>query len=616
MGGITGFIDHSNNLTEQDLRNASATLCHRGGNGNGFIFLKKEHYALGIANERLESIAPSNKGKQPLTSTCGNYSITFNGTIYNYAELRETLIKYGVIFSTLTDTEVILESYKKWGKAAFEKLDGSFAFVIFDKVLNQLLIARDEIGAKPLYFFNINKCYTFASEIRALLSYPNFEKKVNKNAIATYFRYGFFIGEETIYEGIFKAKKGFLTTIDIHSGNSYEAPIKRNQKIANLTKNEPQSEKQIINRIEDLLTDSILKRNIADVPVGILLNGGYDNSTIAAILQKNQTKKIRTYAVGIDNNPSEIAQARKIADYLKTNHHEFFLNSNDAIRLVKSLPNIFEEPIGNSGTIPLLFLAEKAKKEVKVLLNAEGGDELFGGYRTYTKAIKFQSFDERKIPYFLKEPINILLKKYNDKTKAIIESKGLLDKYIEINACFTLTQLQRLVKSEYKLNTNQIHDNQNIKDLLIYDLENYLPNDLLYKSDKSFMHFGIENRDALLNVKLINYLKGLDPKWFIKGGEQKYLLKKITHKYIPSHLMKKPKGGFAIPLSLWLKTIFKPLIEEYINTERLNEHNLLNTEEVLIIKAAFKTNSSDYNAQKLWLILQFQMWYERWIKTT
>ena len=157
MGGITGFIDHSNNLTEQDLRNASATLCHRGGNGNGFIFLKKEHYALGIANERLESIAPSNKGKQPLTSTCGNYSITFNGTIYNYAELRETLIKYGVIFSTLTDTEVILESYKKWGKAAFEKLDGSFAFVIFDKVLNQLLIARDEIGAKPLYFFNIKK---------------------------------------------------------------------------------------------------------------------------------------------------------------------------------------------------------------------------------------------------------------------------------------------------------------------------------------------------------------------------------------------------------------------------------------------------------------------------
>lgn len=616
MGGITGFIDHSNNLTEQDLRNASETMRHRGGNGNGFIFLKKEHYTLGIANEHLSPINLSKKSNQPLTSTCGNYSITFNGTIYNYVALRETLIKYGVTFSTLTDTEVILESYKKWGKAAFEKLDGSFAFIIFDKVLNQLLIARDEIGAKPLYFFKINKCYAFASEIRALLSYPALEKKVNKNAIATYFRYGFFIGEETIYEDVFKAKKGFLTTIDIHSGNSYESPIKKNEKIADLTKNETESEKQIINHIEDLLTESILKRNIADVPIGILLNGGYDNATIAAILQKNQTKKIKTYAVGIENNLSEIAQARKIADYLKTNHHEFFLNSNDAIRLVKSLPNVFEEPIGNSGVIPLLFLAEKAKKEVKVLLNAEGGDELFGGYRTYTKAIKFKNFDNFKIPDFFKKSINTLLKKYNDKTKAIIESKGLLNKYLEINACFTLTQLQRLVKSEYRLKANQIQDDQNIKDLLIYDLENYLPNDLLYKSDKSFMHFGIENRDALLKVELIDYLKGLDPKWFIKDGEQKYLLKKITHKYIPSHLMKKPKVGFVIPLSLWLKTIFKPLVEEYINAERLSDHNLLNTEEVLRIKAAFKSNSSSYNAQKLWLILQFQMWHEHWIKKT
>lgn len=616
MGGITGFIDHSNCLNEKDLRNASATLCHRGGDGNGFIFIKNEHYTLGIANERLATIDTSDKGKQPLTSTCGNYIITFSGTIYNYLALRETLIKYGVIFSTLTDTEVILESYKKWGKDAFEKLDGSFAFVIFDKILNQLLIARDEIGAKPLYFFKSKNCYAFASEIRALLSYPTFEKKVNKNAIATYFRYGFFVGEETIYEGIFKAKKGSLTTVDIHSGNSYEAPLKRHRKADDLIKNDEDSEEQIVNHIEDLLTDSILKRNIADVPVGILLNGGYDNATIAAILQKNQTKKIKTYTVGIENNLKEIAQARKIADYLKTNHHEFLLNSKDAIQILKKLPNVFEEPIGNSGVIPLLFLAENAKKDVRVLLNAEGADELFGGYRTYTKAIKFKNLDELKIPSFLKKPIYALLKKYNNKTKAIIESKGLLDKYLEINACFTPTQLQRLVQSEYKLKVNRIQDDQNIKNLLIHDLENYLPNDLLFKSDKSFMHFGIENRDALLKVELINYLKGLDPKWFIKGGEQKYLLKKITHKYIPSHLMKKPKGGFVIPLSLWLKTIFKPLVKEYINVDKLNEHDLLNTEEVLRIKAAFKTNSSTYNAQKLWLILQFQMWYERWIKMT
>lgn len=616
MGGITGFIDHSNCLTEQDLFNASATLRHRGGNGNGVIFEKKEHYTLGIANERLATIDLSTKAAQPLTSNCSKYIITFNGTIYNHLELRETLIKYGATFASLSDTEVILESYKKWGKAAFEKLDGSYAFVIFDKVLHQFLIARDEIGTSPLYYFKIKDTYAFASEIRALLSYPIFEKKINKNAIATYFRYGFFTGEETIYEDVFKAKKGFLTTIDLYSGNSYETPIKRPQKITDLLKQEEQNEQEIINHIEDLLTESILKKNIADVPIGVLLNGGYDNATVAAVLQKNQTKRIKTYTVGIEGELHKVAQAKKIAEHLKTNHQDFFLDRKKVVEIVKNLPNVFEEPIGNSGAIPLLFLAEKTKKDVKVLLNAEGGDELFGGYRAYTKAIKFQNLAELNLPPFLKKTLYFVLQKYNAQTNAIVNSKNLVDKYAEINACFTVEQLEKLLQSAYQPKASRPQADQTIKNLLIYDFESLLPHDLLYKSDKCLMHFGIENRDALLKTELINYLKTLDPKWFIKGGEQKYLLKKITHKYIPSHLMKKPKSSFAVPLAVWLKTILKPFVDDYITTEKLNEHQLLNVAEVLKIKAAFKNNSSTYNAQKIWLILQFQMWYERWIKAT
>jgi asparagine synthase (glutamine-hydrolysing) len=616
VGGITGFIDHSNCLTEQDLINASTTLNHRGSNGNGFIFEKKEHHALGIANERSATIDLGDKAAQPLTSNCGQYVITFNGTIYNYLELRETLIKYGVIFSTLSDTEVILESYKRWGKAAFEKLDGSFAFVIFDKTLHQFLIARDEIGTKPLYYFKIKNCYAFGSEIRALLSYPVFEKKINKNAITTYFRYGFFTGEETIYEDVFKVKKGFLTTIDLHSGNSYEAPIKRPQKIADLLKQEEQNEEEIVNHIEDLLTESILKRHTANVPVGILLNGGFDNATVAAVLQKNQSKRIKTYTVGINSKPNETTQAKKIAEHLKTNHQEYLLNDEDAIRIVKDLPNVFEEPIGNSGAIPLLFLAAQTKKEIKVLLNTEGGDELFGGCRAYTKAIKFQKIAELNLAPFLKTTIINLLQKYSTKTKAIINAKDLLDKYVEINACFTTEQLERLIPSANQIKPKAFQKDQDIKNLLTYDLDNLLPNDLLFKSDKCLMHFGIENRDALLKTELINYLKTLDAKWFIKNGEQKYLLKKITKKYIPSELMQKPIGSLKLPLALWLKTIFKPFVDDYITTEKLNEHQLLNVAEVLKIKAAFKSNSSTYNAQKLWLILQFQMWYERWIKTS
>lgn len=615
MCGITGFIDHNHIIKEQDIKNASSTLQHRGGNGNGLIFDQKDHYTLGISNERLATIDLSPKAQQPLTSTCGNYSITFNGTIYNYLELRESLLKYGIIFSTLTDTEVILESYKKWGNAAFEQLDGSFSFVILDRKLNQLIIARDEIGAKPLYYYKTKGFYAFASEIRALFAYPVIEKKINTNALNSYFRFGYFKGEETIYEQIFRFKKGYLTILDIHSGNSYDVPLKRQRSAPVKVVHTEETEDQIIKKIEELLTESILKRNVADVPIGILLSGGYDSATVAAVLQKNQTKRIKTFTVGFEGEKKdEVPQARKIAEHLKTNHQEFYLAKETAHVILKRLPSIFEEPIGNSGAIPLLFISEKINKEIKVLLSAEGGDELFGGYRTYTKALQFHALDQKKLPKLLKNFLVNTFKKSSNKNKAIAEAEGLLAKYLEISACFTQPQIDRLLSTAVTINGKAEPIANNIKDLLIYDLHNYLPNDLLYKSDKCFMNFGVDNRDALLKTELIDYLKTLDAQLFVKDGQQKYLLKKITNKYVPAHLMDQPKKGLAIPLAEWLKTVFKPLVDIYLSADKLNAHQLLNTAEVLRIKANFKTNSSAYNAQKVWLILQFQMWYEHWME--
>jgi asparagine synthase (glutamine-hydrolysing) len=612
MCGITGFIDHNHSISEANLKKSSEILTHRGGNGSGFIFDQKEHYTLGIANERLATIDLSKKALQPLTSTCGNYSITFNGTIYNYLELRETLIKYGVIFSTLTDTEVIVESYKKWGTKSFEKLDGSFAFALIDRKLNQLIIARDEIGAKPMYYYKSKGCYLFASEISALFAYPVVPKEINKNALATFFRYGYFTNEETVYQHIFKFKKGTFTAIDLHSGNSYDSFLTLTH--SPIEKSEVENEAQISERIEEHLTEAILKRNVADVPVGVLLGGGYDSSTVAAILQKNQTKRIKTFTVGFKNEKlDEAPQANKIAEYLKTNHHEYYLDKDEALTIVKNLPNIFDEPMGDSGALPLLFIAEKANKEVKVLLGAEGGDELFGGYRTYVKAIKLDALAHKRIPKFLKDIFIGFLKRTQPKMKEVLEADGLLNKYLAINACFTTNEINRLLNGDYTFSTHSRNKAQNIKDLLIHDLHDYLPNNILSMSDKCFMHYGIDNRDALLKMDLIAYLTTLDSKWFIKDGEQKYLLKKITNKYIPESLMNKPKKGFVIPLASWLKTTFRPLLESYLSPESLNQHNLLNVQEVLRVKSAFYKNPTTYNAQKVWLLLQFQMWYQKWM---
>lgn len=612
MCGITGFIDHTHRVTEADLERASKAVSHRGGNGNGFIYDKKEHYIVGLANERLAIIDLGQKAQQPLTSSCGKYTITINGTIYNYVELRETLIKYGVIFTTLSDTEVILESYKKWGISAFEKLDGSYSFILFDRKLNQLLVARDELGAKPLYYFKTKGFYACCSEIRGLLCLPPVVKAINRDAIAGFFRYGYFKGEQTIYKDIFKHKKGILTTIDLHSGNSYDMPlIRRKPETPCIV---TQTETEILYKIEEHLTDSILKRSLADVPIGALLSGGYDSATVAAILQKNQSKKIKTFTVGFqDDITNEAPQARKIAEHLKTNHQDFYLDSATVLQIVEELPEISDEPLGDSSAIPLIFMAEKVKKEVKVLLGAEGGDELFGGYRTYAKAINLDHLSKKKLPKVMKSTIKTVLSAVRPKMADILAADGLLNKYLEVNACFALKELERLLTDQPILPKDHKSKAETIKGLLIYDLHNYLPHNNLFKSDKCFMHHGVENRDALLKMELIHYLTTLDPEWFIKDGQQKYLLKKITAKYVPASLMKAPKKGFEVPLTSWLKTTLKPLIEHYLSPQLLGIHELFNTSEVAKIKAAFYMNSNTYNAQKIWLLLQFQMWYIRWM---
>lgn len=607
MCGITGFLDLKRSVTQTDLQNASAVLAHRGGNGNGILFEDTANYTMGLANERLATIDVAEHGLQPFTSSCGNYTITFNGTIYNYIELREELIKYGITFLTLTDTEVLLECYKKWGVKLFEKIDGAFAFVILDRKLKQFFVARDSVGVKPLYFYKDNQFFAFSSEIRGLLTYPGISKKINTKALQNYFRHGYFFGSDTIFEGIHSFKKQQFMVIDLNSGNSYEKPFAtqiRSTPVAT-------TEKEILQDVEELLTDSILKRSIASVPVGVLLSGGYDSATTAAILQKNQTKRIRTFTLGFEERKfNEVPQARKIAEHLKTNHQEFQMDKKAATDMLELLPEIFDEPVGDSGAIPLAFLANQINSEVKVVLVAEGGDELFGGYKNYKKAMQLKSLTQKTFT-FLKPVLSTVFSKRARKINELFNADSLLETYLSLNTLFSDEELIRLIGEEpVKIN---IKKKDGLKAMLDHDLENYLPNNLLLKTDRTFMHFGIDNRDAILKTDLIDYLKQLDEKWLIKDGKIKYILKKIAHEYLPERLMNRPKKGLNIPIANWLKTCYKPYVEMYLSPAMLNKHQLFNEIEVRKIKNNFYQHSTTTNAKKVWLLLQFQMWYSRWM---
>jgi asparagine synthase (glutamine-hydrolysing) len=609
MCGITGFIDYRKSISENDLLQASAAIRHRGGDGNGHIYETHERYNVGLANERLATIDVSKGGSQPFTSLCGNYVITFNGTIYNYAELRATLIKYGTTFQTLSDTEVLLECYKKWGSELFDKLDGAFAFAILDRKQHQLFLARDTMGVKPLYFYKDKNFFAFASELKAMLKYP-IEKKTNANALEKYLRNGYFIGDETIFQNIWNFKKQHYFIIDLNSGNHLEHQFETKPSVVDADLN---NEAQLVDKLNDLLTESILRRNVADVNVAVMLSGGYDSATVAAILQKNQAKKLRTFTLGFESkNFDEAPAAKEIAAYLNTNHSEYYINNQGAIEMLERLPDIFDEPMGDSGAVPLAFLASKiAEEDIKVVLGAEGGDELFAGYKNYGRAIWMHKISKR-MPNLLKKVLISGSKTRKNKLQEVLFSKNLIDAYQALTGYFSLTEINQLLK-KVVLSENVNATDDNIKCLLDFDLNNYLPNDLLLKSDRIMMHFGIDNRDALLKTDLVHFTSLLDEKWFIKDKELKYLLKKVNQKYIPTRLMDRPKKGFSIPLVEWLNGIYKPYLEQYLSPENLDKHRFFDIIEVFKIKNRFYNRPNNTDARKLWLLLQFQMWYNRYI---
>lgn len=603
MCGITGFVDTAHIVDGDNLKKVLASLAHPDKNHTDFVFEQKEHFKAGLAS--LPSLHPNS---QMFNSTDGLYSICLNGSIYNYLSLRETLIKYGVIFNTLTDTEVLLAAYIKWGHKLFDKIEGAYAFAILDRKLNQLLLARDVIGSKSLFYYQSTGFYAFSSEIRTLFCYPNITKEINPNALTTYFRSGYFAGDETIYQQIFAFKKGTITVIDLNSGNSYDAPILFAKKTNETTESE-----KVIERVEELLTESILKREVPELVSGVWLNSCYDSSILAAILQKNQSKRIKTFTLDFENQRSnETIKANKIAEHLKTNHKSFHFSQKDAIQLLENMPDIFEVPMGDSNILSFLFMGQNIQDEVKILLTTESSDVLFGGYHSYLMALKLDAFTKH-IPPYLKGLANTMMKFTSSKTQEVLKGKQLLQKYQALNTCFTQAEIEKLIINPQSHPFKEHRGDINLKTLLNDDLENYLPNNLLYKADKGLMYYGIDHRDAFLKTELIEYLSELDETWFIKGWQSKYILRKIANKHLPESYINARSEDHHIPLSSWLKTCFRPYIESYLTTEQLNKHQLLNIDEVLAIKKAFYHSGSLNLAKKVWLLLQFQMWYQRWI---
>ena len=409
-------------------------LDHRGPDASGFKIHVNDDCIVALGHTRLSIIDISNNGKQPMEF--GDLSISYNGEIYNYLEIRRELKDLGHRFKSQTDTEVILHSYAEWGEKCVNKFIGMFAFAIYDKKRRQLFLCRDRAGAKPLYYYFENNVFLFSSELKTFHCHPSFKKRININALSEYMDFGFIPSPYSIFKKCHKLSGGHTLLYELNSKqiniNQYwDVTEFYNKPKINIPYNDAKE------KLLEILISSFKYRLVSDVPVGLFLSGGYDSSAVAAILQNNLTKKLKTFTIGFNEGTNEANYAKKIAKYLNTDHIEYYCTTKDAQDIIHRLPLYFDEPFADSSAIPTILLSQIARNSVKVALSADAGDEIFAGYNHYTNFLKNLE-TIRKVPPYLKHIISkasfiygsytsdyYLRKKLNTFSRLLINNKNI-----------------------------------------------------------------------------------------------------------------------------------------------------------------------------------------------
>jgi len=611
------------------------TIHHRGPNDSGCLFFEYKDAQVGLGHRRLSILDLSSHGHQPMQFEA--LTIVYNGEVYNFKEIREELQKENYTFESDSDTEVILKAYHKWGIKAVDRFNGMFAIAIYDKEQQTITLIRDRSGTKPLYYYFKDGLFLFGSELKSFHKCPDFdkEKEIDFNALAQYFHYGYIPQPYSIFKHTYKLKSGHYLTFTIQQSepkvtkywdvkNFYNLPKK------NITYDNAKEE------LEVLLTSAFQYRTVSDVPVGIFLSGGYDSSAVAAILQAHTNKQIKTFSIGFhEARYDEAPYAKKVASYIGTNHTEYYCTKNDALEILPTLPDVYDEPFGDSSAIPTILVSKLAKEHVTVALSADAGDEIFGGYGKYRTTLQYYKFFSQ-IPAFTKRPLHylfntvdplklpILKNHYNisSKFKKIAEILDMTTDAVSImkitSHIFTPFENQNIIQGNYtEYHTDfdtlsQLNPNNDIlSNLLAIDYQTYLPDDILTKVDRATMSVSLEGREPLLDHRIIEYVSQLPSGYKMNQHQTKIILKDIVHKYLPKTLMDRPKKGFSIPISEWFRSDLKTYLLYYLTTTKLETAGL-RSHEIIRIRDEY-LNGTEVNIGKLWSILMYLMWYERWM---
>ncbi len=621
MCGIVGF----NSKDSSQLSKMLQTIQHRGPDDNGTY--EDEHFSMG--HVRLSILDLSSLGHQPMTYE--HLVMTYNGEIYNFLDIKDELQSLGYTFRSESDSEVVLKAYHKWGIKAIDKFIGMFAIAIYDKDQNKVTLIRDRVGVKPLYYYLNQDDFIFASELK-----PIIEKKsdlhINNDALYEFFQFGYISSNLSIYKHCFKLPAGHYGEYDLKT-NSFN--LKQYWSIVPFFKlpKFDKDEKELIDDLETLLIDACKYRMVSDVPIGVFLSGGIDSSIVAAILQRHHGD-IHTFTIGFkEAKYNEAPYAKAVAQHLGTTHIEEYLSADRAKSLLNDFVDIYDEPFGDSSGIPTVLVSQLAKKHgVKVILSADGGDEIFCGYERY-----WFSYNLGKkiflIPYILRKffakamgligaknaSYIIKLKnfehKYNQLTQMLQDQswKSFYEKIIHNSKDYEIEQMLRQ-KYVLKEESFTIGESEHpMQGMMLWDYHRYLPDDILTKVDRATMSVSIEGREPLLDHRIAEFMAQVPFKYKYRDGTSKYLLRKVLERYLPKKLIERPKMGFGIPMFEWFSDDLKDLFKHYLSFKQLQKEDILNPEYVTQEHEKLKKNSL-VNINKLWFVLVFEMWMERYRK--
>jgi asparagine synthase (glutamine-hydrolysing) len=646
MCGIAGVVDRLAQSAAEELRAQAVamadSLAHRGPDGEGVWFDPAAGIALG--HRRLAIIDLSPGGHQPMISANSRYVITYNGEVFNYRELRHELQAAGVRITGDSDTEVVLEGIAHWGiEATIARLIGMFALALWDNANQTLTLVRDRLGIKPLYYADLGHRFVFGSQLRAIVAGGGWAPALDEDALASYLRFGYVPAPLSIYRQAAKLPPGCILTLE----RGKPAVMTRYwdmRKVAVSGSRQAQNagldDAEAVEQLDALLRDSVQRRMIADVPLGALLSGGIDSSTVVALMQAQSTRRVKTFSIGFhEGGFNEAVHAGRVAAHLGCDHTELYVEPRHALDIIPTLPEMFDEPFADPSQIPTHLVARMTREHVTVALSGDGGDELFAGYNRYFWAeMLWRRLSA--VPHGVRRlgaaaAMQLPAQQW-DRLLAFMprgwsppQAGDKIRKVAEILTCERPDDVYRRLVSQWQNPAALALGGREVEGILrdpvvasdipdftqrmqFFDSVTYLPDDILTKVDRASMQVGLEARVPLLDHRVVEFAWRQPMRRKVRDGRGKWLLRQVLDRYVPAGLVDRPKMGFGVPIDRWLRGPLRDWAADLLDPRQLDADGLLRPE---IIAQAWREHlSGTRNWQyPLWTVLMFQMWRRRWL---